>query len=126
MSSAHRRNKSGVTHGQRPHAMENRNGNDVVSSCYFSSDLCEYGCCGWVALVVQAAHIATVIVIAHVAGENNAGTGAGGGHSETNLIDGDGSLYDVAEPNYSHTGIIVYNGQVHSPEASCARYFPNC
>jgi hypothetical protein len=126
VSGAHCRNEGSVTYGQRTHAMENRNGNDVVASGYFSGDLCEDGCGSRVALVVQAAHIAPVIVIAHVAGENNAGPGAGGGHGEPNLIDGDGSLHDVAEQNFGHCLIIGYNLRLHTAEARCERFFPNC
>ena len=99
VSSADCSDQSGVTHGQRSYTMENRNGNDVVASGYFSGDLCEDGCGSRVALVVQAAHISPVVVIAHVARENNTGPGAGSSDGEPNLIDGDGSLHDVTEPN---------------------------
>jgi hypothetical protein len=99
VSSADCSDQSGVTYGQSPDAMENRDGNDIVASGYFSGDLREDGCGGRVALVIQAGHISPMIVIAHVTGKYDAGASAGGGDGEPNLIDGDRSLHDVTEPD---------------------------
>jgi hypothetical protein len=126
VSSADCSDQSGVTYGQRPHAMENRNGDDVVSGCDFSGDFCEYGCGGRVALVVQAEHISPVIMIAYVAGKYDTGASTGGGDGEPNLIDGDGALHDVTEQNFGHISIIGYILALHTVEATCERFFPNC
>jgi len=126
VSSADCSDQSGVTHGQSPDAMENRDGNDIVASGDFSGDFCEYGCGGRVALVVQAAHISPVIVVANVSRENNTGPGAGGGDGEPNLIDGDRALHDVAKQNFGHSSIIGYILALHTAEATCERFFPNC
>ena len=117
MSSANGRDQSSVAHGQCPHAMENCNTNDIVASGYFRGDLCEDGCSGRVALVVQAEHRSPVIVIAHVTGKYDTGASAGGGDGEPNLIDGDGALHDVTEQNFGHHSIIGYNLAIHTAEA---------
>jgi len=117
VSSADCSDQSGVTYGQRPHAMENGNGDDVVAGRHFSGDFGEYGCGGRVALVVQAGHSSPVIVIAYVTGKYDISTGAWAGDGEPNLIDGDGTLHDVTEQNFGHHSIIGYNLGIHTAEA---------
>jgi hypothetical protein len=117
VSSADCRDQSGVSHGQRSYAMENRNSDDVVSGCDFSGDFCEDGCGSWVALVIQTGHSSPVIVIAYVTGKHDVSAGAWAGDGEPNLIDGDRALHDVTEQNFGHHSIIGYNLAIHTAEA---------
>ena len=98
----HGRDQSRVTDLQRPHAMQDRDRDDVVACGHLTCDLSKHGRRRGMTLVLESGDVASVVVVSHITAERDDGTRAPVGHERLDVAHRHGHVDDIGATHECH------------------------